>query len=180
MSEGSEAPERCDAPPDFDPAQTPSTGSVPPTVADALERFSRCFASGESDWLTIAEVEREHIRQTLHRAFYNQCEAARLLGIERHQLARKIRKYGLDVVLGQADAPLGPDSSAPVARQTTVPRSPQPVTLLLFSAAPATFHLLRSPGGRKRANGRRPHWYRRYQPWCASYPWLSVRTRATR
>jgi transcriptional regulator with GAF, ATPase, and Fis domain len=42
-------------------------------------------------------VEREHIRQTLHRAFYNQCEAARLLGIERHQLARKIRKYGLDV-----------------------------------------------------------------------------------
>ena len=46
----------------------------------------------------MAEVEREHIRRTLGLTNGNQSEAAQLLGIERHQLARKLRKYGLDVL----------------------------------------------------------------------------------
>jgi DNA-binding NtrC family response regulator len=72
-------------------------GCVPPAVAGGPESALCAAARIAGDWLTIAEVEREHIRRTLERARYNQCEAARLLGVERHQLARKIRKYGLDI-----------------------------------------------------------------------------------
>lgn len=47
-------------------------------------------------WSTMAEMEREHIRRTLTLTNGNQSKAAELLGIERHRLARKLRKYGLD------------------------------------------------------------------------------------
>jgi len=56
-----------------------------------------CLAAAEGRCPTMAEMEREHIRRTLRRTNGNQSEAARLLRIERHQLARKLRKYGLDV-----------------------------------------------------------------------------------
>ena len=101
MSEANEIPEGGDAPSEFDTAQTPSKGSVPPILASGLESAACPLALGDSDWLTIAEVEREYIRRTLEHAFYNQRETARLLGIERHQLARKIRKYGLDLPCGK-------------------------------------------------------------------------------
>lgn len=100
VSEGDEVPEQGNLPSGFDTAQTPSRGSVLVALASShLESASAAcpLASDDSDWLTIAEVEREHICRTLKRALYNQREAARLLGIERHQLARKIRKYGLDI-----------------------------------------------------------------------------------
>jgi DNA-binding NtrC family response regulator len=45
----------------------------------------------------MAEVEREHIRRTLGFTNGNRSEAAQLLGMERHQLARKVCKYGLEV-----------------------------------------------------------------------------------
>jgi DNA-binding NtrC family response regulator len=51
----------------------------------------------EGHWSTMAEVEREHIRRTLEFTNGNQSTAAQLLGMERHQLARKVHKYGLDV-----------------------------------------------------------------------------------
>ena len=56
-----------------------------------------CLAAAEGRCPTMAEMECEHIRRTLRRTNGNQSEAARLLGIERHQLARKLSKYGLDV-----------------------------------------------------------------------------------
>ena len=55
-----------------------------------------CLAAAEGRWSTMAEVEREHIRRTLGLSNGNQSEAAQLLGMERHQLARKLRKYGLN------------------------------------------------------------------------------------
>ncbi|MBA4158755.1 MAG: sigma-54-dependent Fis family transcriptional regulator [Gemmatimonadetes bacterium] len=44
---------------------------------------------------TLAEAEREHIRKALELAGGNRSQAARLLGIERNTLARKMKKYGL-------------------------------------------------------------------------------------
>ncbi len=41
------------------------------------------------DWLTLADLEREHITKTLKETFYNQSAAARMLGIDRKQLSRK-------------------------------------------------------------------------------------------
>lgn len=53
--------------------------------------------SGRSrnQWLTLAEVEARHICQTLEEAFFNQTAAARLLGVDRKLLARKIKKYAI-------------------------------------------------------------------------------------
>ncbi len=48
-------------------------------------------------WPTVAEVEREHIRKTLEFAGYNQSVAAKMLGLDRHQLRRRMVKYGLDL-----------------------------------------------------------------------------------
>jgi DNA-binding protein Fis len=45
----------------------------------------------------LADVERAHIAKTLNQTFYNQSAAARMLGIDRKQLARKIKKYELPV-----------------------------------------------------------------------------------
>ena len=51
----------------------------------------------DGHWLTAAEVECEHIRLTLEHTGYNQSAAARLLGIDRHLLRRRIVEHGLDV-----------------------------------------------------------------------------------
>jgi DNA-binding NtrC family response regulator len=49
-----------------------------------------------SRWRTLVEVEREHIFQTLQYTFYNRSAAARLLGLTRQSLLRKMKRYGLD------------------------------------------------------------------------------------
>ena len=43
----------------------------------------------------LTEVERELVRQAMQRAGGNQTHAARLLGIERDALRRRLVKYGL-------------------------------------------------------------------------------------
>jgi transcriptional regulator with GAF, ATPase, and Fis domain len=55
----------------------------------------------DGHWRTMEEVQREHIRRTLVLTGWNQSAAARILEMERHQLARKIRKYGLFAALPQ-------------------------------------------------------------------------------
>ncbi len=52
-------------------------------------------ASPEDDVLTLAEVERRAIVAALARARGNKSEAARILGIDRQRLYRKLEKYGL-------------------------------------------------------------------------------------
>jgi DNA-binding NtrC family response regulator len=54
-------------------------------------------ADGAGPWPDLAQAEREHILRTLERTGYNQTAAARLLGISRKQLARKIKMYRIDV-----------------------------------------------------------------------------------
>lgn len=51
-------------------------------------------ASADS-WPTLSELEAQHIRRTLDLTAYNQSAAARLLDIDRHSLARKMKKLGL-------------------------------------------------------------------------------------
>ena len=73
-----------------------STTSGPAKDSTAENPKGCCLAAVEGRWSTMAEVEREHIRRTLGLSNGNQSEAAQLLGMERHQLARKLRKYGLN------------------------------------------------------------------------------------
>jgi DNA-binding NtrC family response regulator len=47
-------------------------------------------------WLSLDEVERDHIVRTLERTFNNRSAAARLLGITRQSLLRKMKRHGLD------------------------------------------------------------------------------------
>lgn len=44
-------------------------------------------------WTTLAELEREHLVRTLELTFFNRAAAARLLGISRQALLRKIERY---------------------------------------------------------------------------------------
>ena len=61
----------------------PRTG---PTLGDML-----------GDWPTLAELERAHLEKTLRKTFYNQSAAARLLGVDRKLLGRKLRKHDISI-----------------------------------------------------------------------------------
>jgi DNA-binding NtrC family response regulator len=64
--------------------------SMPSGVALPIaEKVSR------SAWTTLAELEREHLVRTLELTFFNRAAAARLLGISRQALLRKMERYGI-------------------------------------------------------------------------------------
>jgi len=69
-----------------------------PGEADVMIRraMSASAAPDAADMpvLSLAEAERRHILDTLRRCSYNRAEAARLLGIGRNTLWRKLRQYG--------------------------------------------------------------------------------------
>jgi DNA-binding NtrC family response regulator len=46
-------------------------------------------------WQTLEDLERQHIAQTLEHTFYNRSAAARLLGVTRQALLRKMKRYGM-------------------------------------------------------------------------------------
>jgi DNA-binding NtrC family response regulator len=73
----------------------PSRGGVAATITPIEPQSQSTEAEIDGDWMTLADIEAEHIRRTLVLTFYNQSAAARMLGIDRKLLARKIRKYGL-------------------------------------------------------------------------------------
>ncbi len=47
-------------------------------------------------WPSLADMEAKHIARTLKETFYNQSAAAKLLGIDRKSLARKMKKYEIE------------------------------------------------------------------------------------
>ena len=70
----------------------------PPAAEPAEPPASVPFHRPEDGrWPTAAEIERQHIERTLEHAGYNQSETARLLGIDRHLLRRRMLAYGLDL-----------------------------------------------------------------------------------
>ena len=53
------------------------------------------FDGVSGEWPTLAGLEANHIRKTLEETFFNQSAAARLLGVDRKLLARKMKRYGI-------------------------------------------------------------------------------------
>ncbi len=54
------------------------------------------------EWPTLDDVQREHIRKTLEETGFNRSAAARMLGVDRKVLARKIKKFGIQVPAGRS------------------------------------------------------------------------------
>jgi DNA-binding NtrC family response regulator len=50
---------------------------------------------GTENWPTLADVERLHLEKTLAAALHNKSVAAKLLGIDRSVLRRKLQRYGM-------------------------------------------------------------------------------------
>ena len=50
----------------------------------------------EEHWMSLADLECNHIRVTLERTYHNQSAAARLLQISRQALIRKMKRYGIE------------------------------------------------------------------------------------
>jgi two-component system response regulator HydG len=60
---------------------------------------------------TLAEMERRHVERVLERVDGNRTEAARILGLDRKTLYRKLRRYA-GCVPGEASRPTGQDAPA--------------------------------------------------------------------
>ena len=72
-------------------------GQSCPALSDkTFTSAASAAAAAEAPFLTLDELQREHILRALERTGYNQRRAAELLGIHRQQLLRKIKKFGLD------------------------------------------------------------------------------------
>jgi DNA-binding NtrC family response regulator len=84
-----------------------SDGSAPPAIAangsadgsrEAGPNASLVSSAPQfksPGWLSLEEIEREHIARTLAHTFNNRSAAARLLGITRQALLRKMKRHGL-------------------------------------------------------------------------------------
>jgi len=66
-------------------------------------------APSADGWPTLADVERMHLERTLAATMQNKSLAAKLLGIDRSVLRRKLERYGLDTVAGAATGEPGPE-----------------------------------------------------------------------
>ena len=72
-----------------EPKVRPASSAPTPTVAGGPA------AAGDA-WPTLADVERLHLEKTLAATMQNKSLAAKMLGIDRSVLRRKLRSYGLD------------------------------------------------------------------------------------
>jgi DNA-binding NtrC family response regulator len=68
-------------------AEAPATTGGQVTAAES--------GAGES-WPTLADVERQHLERTLTATLQNKSLAAKMLGIDRSVLRRKLQRYGLE------------------------------------------------------------------------------------
>jgi DNA-binding NtrC family response regulator len=68
----------------------------PQVVAEAAPVELAEVAAEAGTWPTLADVERVHLERTLAAAMQNKSLAAKLLGIDRSSLRRKLQRYGLD------------------------------------------------------------------------------------
>lgn len=71
-----------------EPVLAPS--AAPAAVANPIDPGSPV------DWPTLADVERIHLEKTLAATLQNKSLAAKILGIDRSVLRRKLQRYGLD------------------------------------------------------------------------------------
>jgi DNA-binding NtrC family response regulator len=79
--------------------QRPRVEDPQPAAAEAasLDRESVLPpVSSSGEWPTLADVERLHLERTLAATMQNRSLAAKMLGVDRSVLRRKLQKYGLD------------------------------------------------------------------------------------
>ena len=69
------------------------------------DRAAAAPAAGEECWPTLADVERVHLERTLAATMQNKSLAAKMLGIDRSVLRRKLQRYGLE----EGGGPLPPE-----------------------------------------------------------------------
>ena len=62
-------------------------------------------AADQGPWPTLADVERLHLERTLAATMHNKSLAAKLLGIDRSVLRRKLQRYGMDPSASGPDQP---------------------------------------------------------------------------
>ena len=95
--------EQCDTTPSglvVEARRLPTPDTVPRSLPDWLRERLPPTDGDTNDpqvWMTLAEVEEAYIRKTLRETYYNQSAAARLLGVDRKLLSRKIKKYGIEL-----------------------------------------------------------------------------------
>jgi len=63
--------------------------------SDQWRETSDVHSRRHNEWPTMVDIECEHIRMTLERTAFNQTEAARLLGMDRYMLRRRMVKFGI-------------------------------------------------------------------------------------
>ena len=74
------------------PQSAPPPPAVSPRVAEAAPPPANAAAGA---WPTLADMERVHLERTLAATMNNKSQAAKLLGIDRSVLRRKLQRYGL-------------------------------------------------------------------------------------
>ena len=75
----------------------PGVYRVEPRMPPAPKAAPAPAEAGSTEvWLTLADVERMHLERTLTATMQNKSLAAKMLGIDRSVLRRKLQRYGLD------------------------------------------------------------------------------------
>ncbi|MFM7413682.1 MAG: sigma 54-interacting transcriptional regulator [Planctomycetota bacterium] len=69
---------------------------APDAEAPAEGRAQQADPGTAEEWPTLADVERMHLERTLAATMQNKSLAAKMLGIDRSVLRRKLQRYGLD------------------------------------------------------------------------------------
>ncbi len=77
------------------PTPLPGVFRVEPKIAPAAPPEDEIMVDSDS-WPTLADVERMHLEKTLAATMQNKSLAAKMLGIDRSVLRRKLQRYGLD------------------------------------------------------------------------------------
>ncbi len=78
-------------------ARTGAAPAAAPEESYSLDRESVLPPLGPGgDWPTLADVERLHLERTLAATMQNRSLAAKMLGVDRSVLRRKLQKHGLD------------------------------------------------------------------------------------
>jgi DNA-binding NtrC family response regulator len=73
----------------------PGVFRVEPTLDPGGSATDAEAMIGTENWPTLADVERVHLEKTLAAALHNKSVAAKLLGIDRSVLRRKLQRYGM-------------------------------------------------------------------------------------
>jgi DNA-binding NtrC family response regulator len=77
------------------PTPLPGVFRVEPKIAPAAPEGVETITETDS-WPTLADVERLHLERTLAATMQNKSLAAKMLGVDRSVLRRKLQRYGLD------------------------------------------------------------------------------------